>query len=496
MADTVQAGHSRVWLIEGGAAPSNTPVYMGWYKVDDPSWGQGDVTPVKAPSGDNYNKFEEVDSVEGAQERPTFGITGLYTFSLSTLLRLTRKGCENDIQAHIGRCTNPQDFNRGWEKILVFPKARITTYSGEGMGALNEEDKKATMETGEMSAKEMYEIVRLTFAEILGAAATREITASIVCDTSSCGDCGYESDGCQKVFFGMSGASATPGTKPSVIYSKDAGDTSGNSSVTTLFSNEYIDDMACVGGYLVVASQLGGLHYADISDLLAGSGVWTEISTGFVIGKLPNAIDVADVSHVWIAAEDGYIYFSNDVIAGVEVQDAGVATTQDLSAIDAFDTKNVVAVGESNAVVYTTNGGETWQSVTGPAVGVDLTAVYMASGVEWLVSTAVGLWRTEDSGANWTAVSLPVTPTDISKIRFSNSTVGYMAITVAGPAGKILRTIDGGHSWYVLPEQGTGVIAANEKINTVAACKDDVNVVFGGGLEATTVGVIVKAKGS
>jgi len=71
-----------------------------------------------------------------------------------------------------------------------------------------------------------------------------------------------------------------------------------------------------------------------------------------------------------------------------------------------------------------------------------------------------------------------------------------MAVTVAGPSGKILRTIDGGHSWYVLPESGAGSIPANEAINVVAPCKENVNLVFGGGLEATTVGIIVKAEGS
>jgi len=496
MADTVQSGQTRVWVIENGASPDSTPVFYGWYKLNDPTWGQGDSTPIKVPSGDNYNKFEEVDQVVGAVERPTFGITGLYTTKLSDLLRITRKGCEFDIQAHIGKCDNPQDFNRGWNKIVVLPNARVTSYSGENFGALSEDEKNATRDTGDMSAKEMYEIVRLTFSEILGASAVREITAAVVCDNVSCGDCGEESDGCQKVFFGMKGASATPGTPPAVIYSSDKGASAGTSSVTTLFSNESIEDLACVGGYLLLASQLGGVHYADISDLLAGVGVWTEVSTGIVIGKLPNAIATVDVSHTWLAAEDGYIYFSDDVISGWTVQDAGVATVQDLNAISAFDSQNVVAVGESNAVVYTTNGGSSWQSVTGPDVGISLTAVYMATKTKWLVATATKLYRTQNSGASWTVVSLPVTPTDISSIKFSNDTVGFMAVTVAGPAGKILRTIDGGHSWYVLPESGAGSIPTNEAINVVAPCKENVNLVFGGGLEATTVGVIVKAEGS
>jgi hypothetical protein len=495
MADNVQSGQTRVWLIKGGAAPDNVPQYMGWYRINDPTWGQGDVTPIKVPSGDRYNEFEEVDSVEGAKERPTFGITGLYTTRVSDLVKLARKGCDNDIQAHIGKCANPQDFNRGWEKVVVFPNARVTSLNIENFGALSDDEKNPTRETGEMSAKELYEIVRLAFSDILGAVAVREITAIAVCDTVSCGECGDESDGCQKIFFGMDGAAATPGTDPIVIYSDDGGATGGVSTVDPMFSNEIIDDMACAGGYLIIASELGGIVYVDISDLLAGVGVWTEVETGLVVGSLPYAVVAYDVSHIWFAADNGYIYFSDDITAGVVVQDAGVATTQNLKAIDAYDAQSVVAVGDLNAVIYTINGGQSWQAVVGPAVGENLTAVVMKNENKWLVSTNTALYRTEDAGANWTQINLPIIPVAIGKIRFANNTVGYMAVIVAGPEGRILRTIDGGRSWYVLPE-ATGAIPDNEAITVVAACKEDVNVVWGAGVETGTTGIIVKAVGS
>jgi photosystem II stability/assembly factor-like uncharacterized protein len=346
-----------------------------------------------------------------------------------------------------------------------------------------------------MSSTEMFEIARLTFSEILGSSTTTEVTAVTVCDYPACGSCGDESDGCQKVFYGIKGAAATPGTKPIVLASDDSGETARLSTVTTLFSNEVIDDLACVGANLALASQLGGFHYVNIEELLEGVGVWTEVTTGIVIGKLPNAIASIDVTHTWMAAEDGYIYFSDDIMSGFVVQDAGVATVQDLNAISAYDKENIVAVGESNAIVVTSNGGISWSLVVGPAVGIALTAVSMRSPFKWLVSTATALYRTEDAGASWTVVTLPITPTNISELSFANNTVGYMAATIAGPAGKILRTIDGGHSWYVLPEGDQGAIPANEKMGAVAACTQNVNVVFAGGLEATTVGIAVKAAG-
>ena len=56
-----------------------------------------------------------------------------------------------------------------------------------------------------------------------------------------------------------------------------------------------------------------------------------------------------------------------------------------------------------------------------------------------------------------------------------------MAHNTSGPAGRILRTTNGGFSWVVMPEQAGQSIPSNAGINAITACIDDVNVVFGGG---------------
>jgi len=53
-----------------------------------------------------------------------------------------------------------------------------------------------------------------------------------------------------------------------------------------------------------------------------------------------------------------------------------------------------------------------------------------------------------------------------------------------GSAGRLFRTIDGGYSWYVLPE-GTGSIPSNYQLNSIALC-DDPNIVYAGGLETNS----------
>ncbi len=495
MSDVAKAGETRVWLFADGFGPGKVKEYFGFARIGDPTFAFGDIERIEVPSEDRFNEFDQIDSIQGAKERPTSSVIARYPrLHISTLLQIGRKRCASAVQVHIGKCNNPQDYDANWDKILNFTDVKYSSYSMENAGALASDEQAAVNETGEFSADDMYEIVPLTFAEKCTAEVVREIHKVVVCDTVECGDCDVPSDGCQKVFALMVGTGATPGTLPSVVYTSDGYDTCAALDISTMTSTETPVDGACVGGDLVVISgESGGLHINDQDDILAGTDNWVEAATGFVGGNDPLSISSAGAQDTFIGAENGYIYFSSDPRAGVSVQDAGNATASDLNAIHAFDKRNVVAVGAANALVNTNNGGVTWTLIVGPAVGVALTAVWMWNEITWFVGDANGdLWRSLDTGATWTEITLPVTPTLIEDLRFFDESVGYLAITIAGPAGRILRTTDGGATWYVLPER-SGAIQANDTINSVAAC-DDPNVVYGGGLaDDGADGILVKA---
>ena len=495
MSDVAKAGETRVWVFEDGFGPGKAKEYFGNARIQDPTFSFGDVERIEVPSEDRFNEFEQIDSIQGAKERPTSGIQGRYPRqAVSTLLRIGRKRCPSGVQVHIGKCANPQDYDANWDKILNFTDVKYSSFGLEGAGALSSDEQAPINETGEFSGDDMYEIAPLTFAEKCTGAVVREITKVVVCDTIECGDCDTPSDGCQKVFALMLGTGATPGTLPSVVYTDDGYDTCAALDISTMTSTEVPQDAACVGGDLVVISDgSGGLHINGQADILAGTDNWVEAVVGFVGGNDPVAIASAGAQNTWLGAENGYVYFSSDPRAGVVVQDAGDATNQPLAAGHAFDKLNVVFVGDTNALISTINGGVTWALIIGPAIGIALTAVWMYNEITWFVGDANGdLWQTLNSGANWTEITLPVVPTLIEDIQFFDETVGYLAITGPGVAGQILRTTDGGASWYVLPERA-GALQANDTINSVAACADP-NVVYGGGLaDAPPDGIIVKA---
>jgi len=482
MVDVIVSGFSRMWLVPNRAAPQNAPEYQGLWKAGAVTWQQGDVTTIRVPDPSRYDEFIRIGKILGNPGDPQLPVMARYTSDLSRLLQLAKRGCDHDLQIHFGKCRDPQNFNQGWDKIAVLEAAHITQYGTSELGALQPSERSMVDENVPFTGENYYEIGRINFAEQATTQITQEIVDVLIPDTITCGACGITSDGCQVVLLLTLRAGGSPGTGADVAYTKNAGSTWAYREITTLTGSNDPDAFAVVSGNVVVVSvETIGLHYASLADLLVGAETWTSVTTGFVASHGPKAIHTADPTHTWMVGNTGYIYFTADPTAGVSVQDAGVATIQNLLDIHGVDQLNLVAVGAGNAVVKTNNGGSTWTAITGPAVGVALNSVWMKSPTEWLVGTDGGkLYYTTDSGVTWTEVAFPGSGAgSVSDIVYATGSVGYMAHATATPRGRILRTVDGGHSWYVAPESGTAM-AANDRVNALATC--DPNVVWGGGL--------------
>jgi photosystem II stability/assembly factor-like uncharacterized protein len=378
--------------------------------------------------------------------------------------------------------------------MRIYRDGRITSWSDENAGAMDDDAQGVINETGEFSFEEMYELLPLSMESLATALATHEIVDASVCDNQTCGDCEGESDGKSKLFLAMKGTGATPGTKPSVLYSDDSGSTWAATDIDSAFSNETPTDGACVRQYYVVSiKESNSIHYANKEDILDGDETWTEVISGFVAGNGPNAIFALSGQDVWIVGDNGYIYKATDITSGVTVMDSGVATTQNLLSVHAADSENILAVGELNAVVLTENGGETFQAITGPAVGESLKTCWMMDEDTWFIGTNTGsLYYTNDGGDSFVASSIPASVDNIDKIEFFDDTVGYMAART-GANGVLLRTTDGGHSWYIMPQNGAA-IPDNDYINDIAVSPFDPNFLLGGGLNADgTAGFVVIA---
>lgn len=492
----VKSGFTRVWIIPDGASPKNIPEFEGLLKAGDPSRGFGDVTAIEIPDPARFNEFIEIDSIRGATERATFSLQGRYPLQLSRLLKLANQGCRVDIQVHIGKCRDPRDYDNGWEKMVIFEDANITSYGIEGFGAIDSSERAPANETVEISAGTFYEVGRLSFSTIASSTIDQEMISVDVFGSPVCEECLDEvAPGCDTVMAVMD----TDGlVNPLVIYTDDAFATFSTVLINTL-GTETPTDSEFVGNYFAVISENGTatgdeLNWAGVNDILNGTAApFQSTSAGFNVAGPPLAMSSTSPRDTFIVGRGGYIYKMESMGNVVEV-DSAEATSNDYLDVYALDAFTVVAVGASNTVVVTRDSGATWQLISpGPAPGDDLTTVWAMDENTWLIGTDAGeLYCTSNSGDVWQQVTLPIVATNINDIVMATESVGVLAVTQAGPAGVLLRTTNAGQSWRVLPD-GAGTLPANDQISKVAMCPTEPNLVYGAGLsDAPPVGILIK----
>jgi photosystem II stability/assembly factor-like uncharacterized protein len=491
-----KASGSRVFTIEDRAGPSRTVRYQSLARAQAPSQNFGNITLVRVPDPNRYGAFKVVDSIRDAPGQPQITVQFRHTRDASEMLRLGRKGCPIDVQVHMGACKDPSDFQLGWDKILVLEGATITDYGTDDLGALDQSSEAVVNENIPFVALDMYEITRVVPSEIASVEVTQEIIDVAICDSPTCGDCGRTSDGCQRMFAMTKTSGGSPGAGARLIWTNDGGTTINYVTVSTMGASENATAIACVGNNLVITSNGGlAIHYANMDDIINGVASWTKTVVGLVAAKGPNNIFSLGRTFTWIVGDGGYVYFSSDITGGVTVQNAGVATAQVLNSIHGTDELNLVAVGAANAVIKTADGGTTWTAVTGPEVGIVLNVIVMRSEKEWMIGTASGkLWYTINGGISWTQKRFSGDGAGTVKdLVFPTPTVGYMAHNTAAPVGRAFRTIDGGSSWYTVPEDSTFTFPGATSVNAIASCSSNPNVSFAGGIKTGAVdGILIK----
>lgn len=482
-----QTGFSRVFIVEGRARPDHKPDYQSLMKAGSPSQSFGDIEKIEIPSSEEYGKYVEVGSIRGAVERVTISLVGRYAADLkSEVLRMARAGCAVDVHIVLGACSDPTDYNKFTKKV-VLEQAFLTDWEADELGALGSDEQAKVDETVEVSARDIYELVQVSWAERAGDIITNELVDNVICDTPSCGDCDDESTGCKKMFAITLGAGGSPTTPPDVVYSVDGGATFVAHDIESLATAEDPDEVDCLGAYLVVVSEdSGSLHYALLSEF---DGVtdpdWTEVTTGFVTGGEPRAIGSNPSKTIsFIAGAGGYIYSTEDPVGGVTVLEAGALWPAGVfNAVDALTDKFAVAVGNGGIIAKTENGA-TFASITSPVgVGVNILTVAVKNESEWWIGNSDGsLWYTLNGGTTWTEKAFSGSGSGVLEhIEIANDTVMYISHQTAATLGRLLRSTNGGYDFVVMPE-GSGALPLNDSINAIAACRHNPDVSFGVGL--------------
>jgi len=488
-----QTGHGRVYLQRSGAGPGNPLEYQGRARMGTFTVPKGDVTAVYAPSAKQYDRFDVVDEIRGEEGLPTTSIIA----RLSTDNPILTEHCSFHLQARYGKCGNPLDVEGGWELILGYEHATVTNISGEQQTAIQPEDRAVVLITGDVTARKLWEIQRLSLTEVAKTNITGEVVDIEVSDYISCGDCGYISDGEQRVFAVAKGSGAgSPGLSSELLISSDGGSTWSEYDIDTLAVAENPSAVTLIGTTIVVVSQDSiSMHLASLST----PGTWSEVTTGFVAGGAPNDISSVDSAHTWIVGQGGYIYFIENLADGVEtVQADGSAFSDNLTCVHALSENYLIAGGENGLLVRTTNGGSTWSEMTSPTVAT-INCVWMRDEYSWFVGTSNGrLYFTTDGGTTWTEKNFGslTGKGEVFDLGFADSPdspYGFMVISDASDNGYIFRTLDCGASWYQLPDY-EGSTPSNHGLKCLSVGISGNFAITGGLATDDTDGIVVVAE--
>jgi len=207
---------------------------------------------------------------------------------------------------------------------------------------------------------------------------------------------------------------------------------------------------------------------------------WVGTTTAWAVGVQGTALKTTDGGRTWgvldlgttrdftgtsfVSASTGWVVGLSGTIR--KTTDGGstwttqtAPTSGNLRSVSFFNTSVGVAVGDTAAtstICYTSDGGTTWrQSATTSTVSLaDVQMVSATTG--WAVGGSGMVLKTVNGGANWTVVP-QATTAGLSSISFNPSgTVGIFVGNSVASLPTMYRTVNSGATWTAISTVGTG----------------------------------------
>jgi photosystem II stability/assembly factor-like uncharacterized protein len=490
-----------IFIQADGVGPTDLS-WLGCHDLGDIEQPLGDIERTFCPNPAGRGLWDIATRTQTPPGEVTFDIEVKLGKLADKLEVAARKRCPIPVYVVDNYCIARNQFSP-FDRATVIAEAIVTSITQSNIAGANSDggNPPSAMKTFSFSALTTFDAFSLGYARRT-TAETEALLDIAICNIPQCaGACGGSVDDCENMYtVAAAGAAAIAHS----YYSNDSGGTWTATAADPFIADEDISSTVCFDlddgttRWLVVRGT--NPHEVAYSD--DEGATWTLVAVGATVAEFSpwnGGLFALDGRHIWCCTDTGAgaageVYFSSDF--GVTWVAQAAAGTDAFNTIKFINERVGVVIGDTNEIRVTTDGGEHWAAITGPAAQAAVNAMglgLLSESRMYITYDDGEIWFTDDGGTSWTQVTMPGIPGEtwvaVNDMCAMDEhvlwAVGYVN-DGANDSGVVIRSISGGENWEYW--QADTDCDSGVGFNSIACCA--VNHAFAVGCPETTAWIM------